>query len=170
MKFISFSMVLFLCTTVYAQEQNHEAHTNHESYTNHDHHQMSNEWSSYRPDGHAPISIMGDHLHHKGGWMFTYRYMKMNMKNLQQNGDEISNMKAHMGGYMATPLEMNMDMHMLGAMYAPSNNVTLMIMTNYLTNNMDLQMLNMSTDMIMPFSTSSSGFGDLKNFRTVQSI
>lgn len=32
-----------------------------------------------RPDDHAPISVMGDHLHSKGGVMVTYRYMGMDM-------------------------------------------------------------------------------------------
>lgn len=36
-------------------------------------------WSSARADGHAPIGVMGDHVHHKGEWMASYRYMNMNM-------------------------------------------------------------------------------------------
>lgn len=157
-----------LCFTISAQEQkvkensSNEHHTSHENHSNHMHHNLTDEWYSDRPDGHAPISIMGDHMHHKGGWMFTYRFMNMNMQDLQQDRNDITNMQAHMEGYMATPLEMSMNMHMLGVMYAPSNNITLMMMANYISNDMSLQMLNMSTDMIMPFSTTSSGFGDLK--------
>ena len=37
-------------------------------------------WTSYRPDGNAPIGVMADHYHHKGGVMLSYRYMNMNMK------------------------------------------------------------------------------------------
>jgi len=33
----------------------------------------SQKWTSARPDGHAPISVMGDHTHHKGEWMFSYK-------------------------------------------------------------------------------------------------
>jgi len=35
------------------------------------------QWSSNRPDGHGPISIMGDHTHSKGEWMISYRFMNM---------------------------------------------------------------------------------------------
>jgi len=35
--------------------------------------------STARPDSHAPISVMGDHLHKKGEVMFSYRYMGMDM-------------------------------------------------------------------------------------------
>ena len=38
----------------------------------------STRWSAGRPDGHAPIPVMGDHMHGKGEWMFSYRYMYMN--------------------------------------------------------------------------------------------
>ena len=121
-----------------------------------------NEWKSNRPDGHAPISVMGDHYHHKGEVMFSYRFMYMNMEGLQKGRDAISNTEAHNESYMVTPLSMPMKMHMLGAMYAPSEKVTLMAMVNYIENDMDLQMRNMMTGMIMPFSTSSSGLGDVK--------
>ena len=165
MKLISLIFMVFVCITISAQEQNQKINSTHEHHLSHDQHKnqsVTNEWSSYRPDGHAPISIMGDHMHHKGGWMFTYRFMNMNMQDLQQDGNGITNIQAHIAGYMTTPLEMSMNMHMLGVMYAPSDNITLMIMGNYFSNDMDLQMMNMSTNMIMPFSTSSSGFGDIK--------
>ena len=121
----------------------------------------NNEWKSGRPDGHAPISVMGDHYHGKGDIMFSYRYMNMYMEGLQQNGNSITNDAAHDAGYMVTPLNMPMSMHMLGVMYAPSDKITLMAMVNYITNDMDLQM-RMTTGMVVDFSTASSGFGDVK--------
>ena len=33
-----------------------------------------------RADGHAPIGVMGDHLHKRGEWMLSYRFMRMNME------------------------------------------------------------------------------------------
>ncbi|MEQ8560121.1 MAG: transporter, partial [Cytophagales bacterium] len=59
--------------------------------------------------------------------------------------------------YMLVPQQMNMRMYMIGAMYAPSDNFTLMIMQNYVKNSMDLNNM-----MGMSFSTESKGFGDLK--------
>lgn len=115
------------------------------------------EWTSRRPDGHAPISIMGDHTHHKGEVMFSYRYMNMYMEDLQQGTNEISASDARAAGYMVAPLSMPMGMHMLGAMYAPSDAITLTVMASYITNDMDLQ-----TGTNVDFSTGSAGFGDVK--------
>ena len=43
-----------------------------------------------RPDAHAPIGIMGDHIHKKGEVMFSYRYMRMEMSDLQDGTHDIS--------------------------------------------------------------------------------
>ncbi|WP_335965568.1 transporter [Galbibacter sp. PAP.153] len=113
-------------------------------------------WTSGRPDGHAPISVMGDHTHSKGDWMFSYRYMHMNMKDLHQGSSEAS-MQDALSQYMVTPKNMPMNMHMLGIMYAPSDKITLMAMANYQSQEMELQ-----NRMGNEFNTASSGFGDLK--------
>lgn len=113
-------------------------------------------WSGSRPDGHAPISVMGDHTHGKGEIMFSYRYMYMNMEDLNR-GSENTSFADALTQYMVTPTSMPMQMHMLGAMYAPSDNVTLMVMANYLTSEMDHV-----TRMGGIFTTEASGFGDTK--------
>jgi len=115
----------------------------------------SNLWTSDRPDAHAPISVMADHTHHKGGLMFSYRYMTMDMRQLREGSEDATIADAHVN-YMVAPLDMIMNMHMLGIMYAPSNKMTLMVMTNYLENDMNLQMRNGNQ-----FSTNTSGFGDV---------
>ncbi|GAB1307478.1 transporter [Urechidicola sp. KH5] len=120
-----------------------------------------NKWNGNRPDGHAPISVMGDHMHSKGDWMFSYRYMNMQMKDMIEGDKEVSADYVHSLGYMVAPIEMTMHMHMIGFMYAPSNKVTLMAMSGYVDNSMGLQMRQM-TGMVMPFETASSGFSDLK--------
>ena len=135
-----FAMVTFaLC----AQESNNKDNT-------------IEKWSAGRPDGHAPISVMGDHMHGKGEWMFSYRYMHMNMQDLKRGSTDVSFDNA-LTDYMVTPTEMPMNMHMLGAMYAPSDNVTLMVMANYLGMTMDHV-----TRMGGTFTTEASGFGDLQ--------
>lgn len=113
-------------------------------------------WTSGRPDGHAPISVMGDHVHGKGDWMFSYRYMYMNMEDLKSGSDNASVENA-LANYMVTPTQMPMNMHMLGAMYAPSNKITLMAMVNVTSMEMDH-----ITRMGGMFTTESSGFGDTK--------
>ena len=113
-------------------------------------------WSAGRPDGHAPISVMGDHMHGKGEWMFSYRYMFMNMEDLKQGNDDASSDDA-LAEYMVTPTQMPMNMHMLGAMYAPTDKITLMAMFNYLSMKMDH-----ITRMGGTFTTEAEGFGDIK--------
>ena len=110
-------------------------------------------WTAARPDGHAPISVMGDHMHQMGEWMVSYRYMSMEMEGLLKGSDSVSpTMMAT--GFMANmlPSEMTMDMHMFGTMYAISNKWTLMGMLNYLDNEMSMPMGKMD----------SSGVGDVK--------
>ncbi len=118
--------------------------------------QNTEKWSAGRPDGHAPISVMGDHMHGKGEWMFSYRYMYMNMKDLKRGSDDVAFDNA-LQDYMVTPTEMPMNMHMLGAMFAPSDRITLMAMVNYLSMEMDH-----ITGMGGMFTTEAGGFGDIQ--------
>ena len=92
---------------------------------------------SSRPDGHAPISVMGAHPHGIGEWMFSYRYMSMHMDDLYDGDSTINPSQAR---YAMVPTEMDMNMHMLGFMYAPTNKLTLMAMANYSENSMDMVM------------------------------
>ena len=133
-----FSAIMLLATiSIYAQNSN-----------------TNDNWSAGRPDGHAPISVMGDHMHGKGDFMFSYRYMNMNMKDLKQGSDDASFDDA-LSDYMVTPTSMPMNMHMLGAMYAPNDKITLMAMFNYLSMEMDHV-----SRMGGMFTTEASGFGD----------
>lgn len=109
-----------------------------------------------RADSHAPIAVMGDHLHQQGEWMLSYRYMTMDMSGIIDNSQS-SDYQSVLEDYMVAPRSMTMAMHMLGAMYAPSDNLTLMAMLPWLNNEMDH-----TTRMGMDFSTQSSGLGDIK--------
>ncbi len=40
-------------------------------------------------DSHGPISIMGDHVHKQNEYMFSYRFMKMDMKSIFQGNNKI---------------------------------------------------------------------------------
>jgi len=116
-----------------------------------------------RPDAHAPIGVMGDHLHAKGGFMVSLRYMNMQMKGNKSGSASIDDATIY-NSYMVAPQKMSMNMYMLGVMYAPSNKLTLMLMQNFVKNDMDLMMRMMGNPMPMftKFSTLSSGLGDLK--------
>ncbi|MBT5855748.1 transporter [bacterium] len=100
-----------------------------------------------RPDAHAPISVMGEHTHNKGEWMLSTRYMRMNMAGLNSAAT----------GYMMAPQSMSMDMLMLGAMIAPTDDFTWMIMLPWSRKNMT--MINQMSSATM--SEMSQGFGDV---------
>ncbi len=112
------------------------------------------EWTSSRPDGHAPIGVMGDHTHERGEYMLSYRYMRMSMAG-NRTGTTEQTPASVLDQFMVAPLDMTMTMHMAGFMYAPSAAVTLMAMTNLIDNRM-----NHRTRMGMDFTAESSGFGD----------
>jgi len=122
-------------------------------------------WTAGRPDGHAPITVMGDHMHAMGEWMLSYRFMSMDMEGLLKGSDNVSTnsmLTKNGGDYAMLPEKMSMDMHMLGTMYAVSEKWTLMAMINYLDNDMDMNMEMGAMKMVMKSSAESSGFGDIK--------
>ena len=118
-------------------------------------------WTAARPDGHAPISVMGDHMHKMGEWMVSYRYMSMEMEDLLSGSSSVTS-NSQLGTMMMpgdfdmVPTKMTMDMHMFGTMYAISNKWTLMGMLNYLDNEMTMQ------SRMMKMGSESSGLGDIK--------
>ena len=125
-------------------------------------------YSTARPDGHAPISVMGDHVHKTGEWMVSYRYMQMSMDDMLSGEENISSTEVLMSGYTVTPESMHMGMHMLNTMYALNDSWTFMVMANY----MDIEMDHRINPMALPlvavnggsdtFTTESSGIGDTK--------
>ena len=93
-----------------------------------------------RADGHAPISIMADHTHNAGEWMLSYRYMLMDMDGMYRGNHSVSPTQVFTNtpdNYNVTPTRMTMEMHMLGAMYAPNDHITLSAMLPYLSSEMD---------------------------------
>ena len=110
----------------------------------------------FRADDHAPIGVMGDHTHKQGEVMFSYRYMFMKMDGLRDGTDDLSTGDV-LEQFMVTPTDMDVQMHMFGAMYAVTNKLTLMGMIPYIKKSM-----NHVTRMGGRFKTQSEGFGDFK--------
>ncbi|MCR9095366.1 MAG: transporter [bacterium] len=108
------------------------------------------------PSGHAPIGVMGDHTHAKGEFMFSYRYMRMGMDGLRDEDERISGDKV-LDDFMVTPTSMDMDMHMFGAMYAPVDRLTLMVMVPYIEMEMEHR-----TGTGVRFTTRTEGVGDVR--------
>jgi len=104
----------------------------------------------------APAGVMGDHVHYSGDWMFSYSYRYMHMDGMRDGSDGVSDGEV-LADYMVAPLRMDMEMHMLGAMYALNDSFNLMVMLPYVRKNMDH-----ITRMGARFTTRSQGVGDVK--------
>jgi hypothetical protein len=135
---------VFLATALSPPAKATDEHSHHHS--GHDH---------TRPDSHAPIGVMGDHLMREGEIMLSYRYMNMDMDGNRTGTDRVD---VPLPGYMVSPTGMTMDMHMLGAMYAPSDRLTLALMLPFTSLSMD-HIINSNG---VAFTTESSGIGDVK--------
>ena len=128
----------------------------------------AHEYDSGRPDGHAPIMVMGDHTHSANDWMVSVRHMRMDMEGMRSSETNLSSQEAFAANYTVTPTNMTMDMTMVGIMSAPSNRVTLMAMIPYIDTEMDHEIFPMAAPLIAlnggstQFTTRSSGWGDLK--------
>jgi len=129
----------------------------------------------FRADDHAPIGVMADHYHEAGEVMFSYRYTSMSMQGNQDGSSNLSpdqiattvpNRFFGNPGQPPTlrivPTEMTMDMHMLGAMFAPSDRLTLMTMLSYVDKEMQhlTYQGGMGTTVLGGFTTKTSGIGD----------
>jgi hypothetical protein len=128
------------------------------------------------PDGHAPAGVMVDHMHKAGEFMIGYRYMYM-----RNDGDTLHGTSAvddHEIMHNACLLpgqdpddhsthnhcsmkasEMTMRMHMLDIMYAPTDWLTLMVMPQWMTMDMDMVALEHDTEH-MGHSHGTDGLGD----------
>lgn len=109
---------------------------------------------------HAPIGVMADHMHKKGEWMWSLRSMEMVMHTNYDGSDKINDADItgnmmNPGPFMVAPTNMHMTMHMLGAMYAPSDDLTLMTMLSFVETRMDHR-----TRMGGRFNTEAEGLGD----------
>ena len=136
------SVLLVTALSLPAKAENQHSH----HHSGHDH---------TRPDSHAPIGVMLDHLMREGELMLSYRNMYMDMDGNRTGTDNVA---VPLPGYMVSPTSMTMDMHMLGAMYAPSDRLTLAVMLPYTSISMD-HIINSNGQ---AFTTESSGIGDLK--------
>lgn len=129
-----------------------------------------------RADGHAPIGVMGDHRHHKGDVMLSFRYMRMWMEGNLIGDKEVSpetivttvpNRFFGTPGQPPTlrvvPTEMSMDMFMFGGMYGLTDRITLMGMVPYIQKEMDHITFRGPAGTVRRgvFTTKSEGIGDI---------
>jgi len=107
----------------------------------------------------APAGIMKSNTHMKGGFMFSYGFMSMEMDGIKDGTNKVSNDDVFSDGYMMAPSKMSMKMHMLGAMYGMTDDLTLAVMAGYAEKDMDM-IHKMMSGMLMTHSGDSSGITD----------
>jgi hypothetical protein len=127
-----------------------------------------------------PSGIMIGHRHSRGKWMFSYRYMNMQTKD-NMSGTSKVNDDMVFQNYIMSPKNMNMDMHMVMAMYGITNRLSLMAMLNYNVLSMNMNMLPGSMQMQMNgmtmanmdathMTTRTAGLGDTRVYATYSLI
>lgn len=137
-------VLVFLCLAGKNDcQQIHEAHPDNNKFC----HQFN---------AHSPIGASEDHFHARSSIMLGFRSAYMSMQGMLENRETVSLESVH-EDYMVSPETMNMHMQMFGLMYGVSDRLTLMIMGNYISNSMNLQMRNGNV-----FSTQSKGLGDTR--------
>lgn len=78
----------------------------------------------------TPINVLGSHTHLKNDIMVGYRYMYTDMSHNQDGTHEVSEEEV-LSQYPVVHTRMAMQMHMLEAMYAPSDSITLEAMVPF---------------------------------------
>ena len=121
----------------------------------------------------SPAGIMFGHEHAKGNWKISYTYMSMMMKDKLSGNIKVDDNFVY-NNYIMSPQSMQMDMHMIMAMYGITDKLSVMAMFNYNVNTMTMSALPGSTmqmdgmTMVMTPTNSSnmtsktSGLGDTK--------
>ena len=102
-------------------------------------------------------NVLGGHTHPPGQTTFGYQYMHMSMSGIFQGSREISPSQAFAEGFSTVHTSMEMGMHMVEAMYVPTERLTLMAMLPYKSMSMVHE-----TKAGKTFSQSADGIGDLE--------
>ncbi len=115
----------------------------------------------------TPAGVMISHVHPKNEWMISYRFMQMGMGTPIQGSSSISELNVY-NNYLAYTPSMRMDMHMLMGMVGVSDRFTAMVMFNYLSNSMPMNMMSghshheMTTHATDHMGMHTNGLGDTK--------
>ena len=155
-------IALLISWSVFSDDET--MHKDHESMQMMDHMHHSAQHSS------TPVGTTGN-MHHMG-WMISVKQGLMNMSGNILDGDSISNadillLPNSMGdmppNLSVIPEEMDMRMTMIDVMYAPTKDLTLMVMGTYVSKDMTLNTYAamMDRNLLGTFKTSSSDLSEL---------
>lgn len=88
---------------------------------------------------HPAAGLMNEHMHEGGEFMLGLRFERTYFGGTNQSGtDEIADTDIVAAGYTVRTKDMTMDMVMLDLMYAPTPNLTLMVMPHYMWHRMTM--------------------------------
>lgn len=88
---------------------------------------------------HPAAGLMNEHMHEGGEAMIGLRFERFRFGGTNRSGaDEIADPAIVAAGYSARTESMTMDMVMLDLMYAPTENLTLMLMPHYMWHRMEM--------------------------------
>lgn len=89
---------------------------------------------------HPAAGLMNEHMHEGGELMIGLRFERTRHSGTNLSGDEeIADPVIVAAGYSARTEAMTMDMVMLDLMYAPTGNLTLMVMPHYMWHRMEMR-------------------------------
>jgi hypothetical protein len=83
------------------------------------------------PSSHAPIGVSGDHVHKKNEWMVGYKY-RLSSASGFKNGNNTVPTSTVLSQYGEGAVEMEMQMHMFEIMYGVTDDLTLMVMPQFM--------------------------------------
>ncbi|HIN82815.1 MAG TPA: transporter [Chromatiales bacterium] len=134
-KLLPAAILIAISAVVQAEDRHHEGHAGHEDHSRH----------------------FAHHAHEPGEWMLSYRAMTMAMEGNRDGTSDVSDADV-LVDFMVAPQNMDMTMHMIGAMVGVTHDISVMVMVPY---------LNISMDHIIrttgeQFTTDASGIGDMK--------
>ena len=102
------------------------------------------------------LNVLGAHTHPKGQFMFGYQYMYMQMEDYRVGAHSLTPEEVlSQYGYPTVHEQMRMQMHMVEAMYAFTDDLTVMAMLPYKNMSMDHLMANGDR-----FTQHADGIGD----------
>ena len=161
----------------YSQSDLHEVQS-HLEHLKHNHKMpdQSNNHTPKKPQNNLTAAIHpGEHIHKKGGWMFTYRTMDMHMEDNLDGSKGISSneivttvpnrfygVAGQPSTFRVVPTKMDSRMDMFSLMYAQTDKISWMLMLHHIEKSMKCTtyMGGSGTTQRGTFKTKSSGMGD----------
>jgi hypothetical protein len=120
--------------------------------------------------GRAPIGVRMAHTYDRGEWMVSYHYERVRQKGLRDGTQPVTLREVlEDDDFDVAPSEMNLQAHVLGAMYAPHDRVTVAAVLPFLVLDME-KVEQLDGGGIRSYETHSGGIGDLELLGLVRFI